>query len=191
MVNLKLGKKSGIIAASILVVAVSSSVTFAALANNVQKQEPKASQVEPPKNVEQKSADETQPSAASQDTTSSQPIQNTVTAPTPAPQPTYGADPSNPGVYKVFDVVSVMDAAGIAPSDRDALQKLITNWIYNSDSNQEVNLCNATPKRKMASMGDDFATNPITQLKWCNGFVISRYSTWQNAYDHFLQQHTY
>src|ERR1700754_1684583 len=106
MVKLKLGKKSGIIAASVLVVAVSSTVTFAALANNVQKQDPKASQVEQPKKVEQKPANDTPAATPASDGTASQPVQNAVVAPTPAPtpSPTWGADPDRPGMYKVFDM---------------------------------------------------------------------------------------
>jgi len=42
-------------------------------------------------------------------------------------------------------------------------------------------LCQALEPSKMASAGDDWATNPITQLKWCHGYAISRYGSWANA----------
>ena len=47
-------------------------------------------------------------------------------------------------------------------------------------------LCQATPGYKMSSMGSDWATNPITQLEWCNGYADSRYGGWYNAYYHWV-----
>ncbi len=47
-------------------------------------------------------------------------------------------------------------------------------------------LCQATPGYKMASAGSDWATNPITQLSWCNGYAVSRYGSWYNAYIHWI-----
>lgn len=47
-------------------------------------------------------------------------------------------------------------------------------------------LCQATPGSKMSSAGSDWATNPVTQLKWCNGYAVSRYGSWYNAYTHWM-----
>lgn len=47
-------------------------------------------------------------------------------------------------------------------------------------------LCQSTPGTKMVSAGSDWATNPITQLRWCSGYAESRYGSWQNAYDHWI-----
>ena len=47
-------------------------------------------------------------------------------------------------------------------------------------------LCQATPGYKMSSAGADWATNPITQLEWCNSYAISRYGGWYNAYIHWI-----
>lgn len=52
-------------------------------------------------------------------------------------------------------------------------------------------LCQATPGYKMASAGDDWATNPITQLKWCTGYANGRYGSWYNAYSHWLVHHNW
>lgn len=52
-------------------------------------------------------------------------------------------------------------------------------------------LCQATPGYKMASAGDDWATNPITQLKWCTGYANGRYGSWYNAYLHWLSHHNW
>ena len=37
------------------------------------------------------------------------------------------------------------------------------------------------PGSKMASAGADWRTNPVTQLKWMQTYVISRYGSWANA----------
>ncbi len=47
-------------------------------------------------------------------------------------------------------------------------------------------LCQATPGTKMASFGSDWATNPITQLEWCNNYAVSKYGGWYNAYLHWI-----
>ncbi len=47
-------------------------------------------------------------------------------------------------------------------------------------------LCQATPGYKMSSAGSDWATNPITQLEWCNSYANSRYGGWYNAYIHWI-----
>lgn len=52
-------------------------------------------------------------------------------------------------------------------------------------------LCQATPGYKMASAGDDWATNPITQLRWCSGYATSRYGGWYAAYSHWLTYHNW
>jgi uncharacterized protein YabE (DUF348 family) len=47
-------------------------------------------------------------------------------------------------------------------------------------------LCQATPGIKMESAGSDWATNPITQLRWCSGYANSRYGSWSGAYEHWI-----
>lgn len=49
----------------------------------------------------------------------------------------------------------------------------------------------ATPGNKMASAGPDWATNPITQLKWASGYAVGRYGSWQAAYNHWLSSHNW
>jgi uncharacterized protein YabE (DUF348 family) len=51
-------------------------------------------------------------------------------------------------------------------------------------------LCQATPGSKMASAGSDWATNPITQLKWCSGYA-QRYGGWFGSYQHWLADHSW
>lgn len=39
----------------------------------------------------------------------------------------------------------------------------------------------ALPGSKMVTAGEDWATNPITQLRWMNGYVNQRYGGWAQA----------
>ena len=82
-----------------------------------------------------------------------------------------------------------LSAAGISSGDHG-----IANAIIGQESGWRVNATNrssgaygipqALPGSKMASAGADWQTNPITQLKWMNSYVLGRYGSWQNAYAH-------
>ncbi len=50
-------------------------------------------------------------------------------------------------------------------------------------------LCQSTPGSKMASAGADWATNPITQLRWCSGYAQAHYGSWAAAYQHWTNFH--
>jgi resuscitation-promoting factor RpfB len=52
-------------------------------------------------------------------------------------------------------------------------------------------MCQATPGSKMATAGDDWRTNPITQLRWCSSYAKSRYGSWAAAYNHWLTAHSW
>ncbi len=39
----------------------------------------------------------------------------------------------------------------------------------------------ALPGSKMSSAGDDWRTNPVTQIRWMNSYVTGRYGGWQQA----------
>jgi hypothetical protein len=43
----------------------------------------------------------------------------------------------------------------------------------------------------MESAGSDWATNPVTQLKWCSGYAEGRYGSWQDAYYHWVANHNW
>lgn len=102
-----------------------------------------------------------------------------------------------------------MALAGIAPSDYQYADYIISNesgWCptkaqgqyggcppYSGDvpSYGGYGLCQSTPGSKMAADGSDWATNPITQLKWCSGYANSRYGSWYNAYIHWVDNHNW
>lgn len=47
-------------------------------------------------------------------------------------------------------------------------------------------LCQSTPAIKMASAGADWQTSYATQDKWCTDYMLSRYGSWEAAYNHWL-----
>ena len=80
-----------------------------------------------------------------------------------------------------------MAAAGIPASQYGYVNYIITreshwNPLARNRSSGATGLCQALPGNKMASAGSDWATNPITQLRWCNGYAVGRYGSWEKAY---------
>jgi uncharacterized protein YabE (DUF348 family) len=102
-----------------------------------------------------------------------------------------------------------MALAGIAPSDYQYADYIISHesgWCPTKAQGQYgtcppyagfvpsyggYGLCQATPGSKMSADGSDWATNPITQLRWCSGYAAERYGGWHNAYDHWLDDHSW
>jgi hypothetical protein len=85
-----------------------------------------------------------------------------------------------------------MTAAGISPSDFDYVNFIInheggwdgtTKWNYGGSG--AYGLCQSLPANKMAAAGPDWETNPVTQLKWCDGHAKG-YGGWQAAYYYWL-----
>jgi uncharacterized protein YabE (DUF348 family) len=93
----------------------------------------------------------------------------------------------NPSVTVSGDKSSLMAAAGIAESNFGYVDYIISKesgWkpgAANSYSGA-YGLCQALPASKMASVGADYLTNPITQLRWCSGYAEGRYGSWAGAY---------
>lgn len=79
-------------------------------------------------------------------------------------------------------------AAGIPVDQHFAADFIISHestWriTARNSSSGAYGLCQALPGTKMASAGDDWLTNPVTQLKWCNSYAIARYGSWTRAYE--------
>jgi hypothetical protein len=69
-----------------------------------------------------------------------------------------------------------------------------SGWRWNADnpSSAAYGIPQALPGRKMASAGSDWATNPLTQIKWGLGYIEASYgnpcnawATWQSRYPHW------
>ena len=87
-----------------------------------------------------------------------------------------------------------MAAAGISPSDYGYVNYIIereSHWnpLAKNRYSGATGLCQALPGSKMASAGSDWATNPITQLRWCNGYAVGRYGSWRAAYEFWTRNH--
>ena len=100
------------------------------------------------------------------------------------------------------DKEMVMAAAGISSSDYGYVNYIIsresgwcaTKWqgqygncppYHGTPASGGYGLGQATPGSKMASAGSDWATNPTTQMRWCNGYAHDRYGSWAAAYNHW------
>lgn len=102
-----------------------------------------------------------------------------------------------------------MSLAGISPSDYQYVDYIVgheSGWCPTKAQGEYggcpaytgsvpsyggYGLCQATPGIKMESAGSDWATNPITQLRWCSGYASGRYGGWQNAYYHWVANHNW
>jgi len=99
-----------------------------------------------------------------------------------------------------------MARAGISPDDYQFVDYIISHesgWCPTKAQGEHYcpsppdnqftlagyGLCQATPGSKMSSSGVDWATNPITQLSWCNGYAVSHYGSWASAYQHWVNYH--
>lgn len=87
----------------------------------------------------------------------------------------------------------LMTSAGIASGDHGYANFIISresNWgVTAKNPSGAYGLCQALPGSKMSSAGADWESNPLTQLRWCNGYA-SRYGGWAGAYN-FWQSHHY
>jgi len=91
------------------------------------------------------------------------------------------------------DKTGVMAAAGIGAGDYAYANYIVSresNWhVTSQNASGAYGLCQALPGSKMASAGGDWATNPITQLRWCAGYAQSKFGGWGGAYNFWLSHH--
>ncbi len=97
-------------------------------------------------------------------------------------------------VYIPADKEAVMAAAGISRSDFPYVNYIVSresgwNAAARNKSSGAFGLCQALPGTKMATAGSDWESNPVTQLKWCNGYAFGRYGSWSAAYNFWLAKH--
>lgn len=82
---------------------------------------------------------------------------------------------------------NLMQQAGIPREDWNATDYIVSHessWrptATNAESGA-YGLCQALPASKMATAGDDYMTNPVTQLRWCHSYANSRYGSWWGAF---------
>lgn len=87
-----------------------------------------------------------------------------------------------------------MNEAGISSDDYKYVNYIVSQesgWNYKAENaySGAYGLCQALPGSKMNSAGSDWATNPVTQLKWCDGYATGRYGSWEEAYNFWISNH--
>ena len=95
----------------------------------------------------------------------------------------YGVAPAagtpDPGTAKSI-ALGMVEARGWGPEQYDCLVSLWnkeSGWnVYaNNSSSGAYGIPQALPGTKMASAGEDWATNPATQITWGLGYIQARY----------------
>jgi resuscitation-promoting factor RpfB len=110
------------------------------------------------------------------------------------------------------DKSAIMAAAGISSADYGYVSFIVsresgwcpTKWqgqigycpsyfedLHPIDSGFGYGLCQSTPAGKMATAGEDWRTNPVTQLRWCSSYAQRRYGSWGAAYNHWMNSHNW
>jgi resuscitation-promoting factor RpfB len=83
-----------------------------------------------------------------------------------------------------------MALAGIAPGDYNYVDYIVSHesgWNPQaSNPSGAYGLCQALPGSKMSSAGSDWASNPVTQLRWCDSYAKATYGGWASAYHHWV-----
>jgi uncharacterized protein YabE (DUF348 family) len=91
------------------------------------------------------------------------------------------------------DKTAIMAAAGISAGDYAYANYIVSresNWhVTAQNASGAYGLCQSLPGSKMASAGGDWATNPVTQLRWCAGYAQSKFGGWGGAYNFWLSHH--
>ena len=86
--------------------------------------------------------------------------------------------------------------AGVSELDLEAALELIYHESgcrvdATNPSSGAYGIPQSLPGNKMASFGDDWQTNPVTQIRWMSNYVTKRYGGWQQAMDYWWQHHWY
>ncbi|MEO6513899.1 MAG: G5 domain-containing protein [Candidatus Saccharimonadales bacterium] len=96
----------------------------------------------------------------------------------------------DPGDYNYVDYI-VSHESGWCPTKAQGQYGSCPAYAGYVPDTGGYGLCQSTPGSKMATAGSDWATNPVTQLKWCSGYAHSRYGSWGAAYNHWLSYHNW
>jgi hypothetical protein len=95
-----------------------------------------------------------------------------------------------PGDYQYADYI-ISHESGWCPTKAQGQYGGCPPYAGSVPSYGGYGLCQSTPGIKMSSAGADWATNPITQLRWCSGYASRTYGGWNNAYVHWLNHHNW
>lgn len=115
----------------------------------------------------------------------------------PIPTVTYTPPAVSTPSVGCADPTATMQAAGIDPADYQYVDYIVSHegsWCgttrYNTGGSGAYGLCQALPGGKMASAGADWATNPVTQIIWCNSYAQeAKFGGWAGAYLYWVAHH--
>lgn len=85
-----------------------------------------------------------------------------------------------------------MRAAGISPADYQYVEFIIgkeSGWNP-SAVNKSSGACSLAQSLPCSKIGADWQ-NPVTALRWANGYVSARYGGWAGAYQWWIAHHWY
>ncbi len=85
--------------------------------------------------------------------------------------------------------------AGVSDADLESALELIYHEsgcrVDAANPSGAYGIPQALPGNKMAAFGDDWKTNPVTQIRWMSNYVTTRYGGWQQAMTWWWNHHWY
>jgi uncharacterized protein YabE (DUF348 family) len=96
----------------------------------------------------------------------------------------------SPGDYQYADYI-ISHESGWCPTKAQGQYGGCPAYAGSVPAYGGYGLCQSTPGSKMSSAGADWATNPVTQLKWCSSYAARTYGGWAAAYNHWLSSHNW
>lgn len=85
--------------------------------------------------------------------------------------------------------------AGVSEADLSVAIELIYHEsgcrVDAANASGAYGIPQAKPGNKMSAMGDDWETNPVTQIRWMIDYVNGRYGGWQSAMNWWWEHHWY
>ncbi len=102
---------------------------------------------------------------------------------------TAAAGVGTPQGNKDYAQIYIQQTYGWSDTQFTCLSKLWTresNWRTAAHNRQSGahGIAQALPGKKMATIAEDWRTNPVTQIKWGSGYIKGRYGTPCNAWNH-------
>lgn len=102
--------------------------------------------------------------------------------------------PQNLSAREAFDQLAIQK--GLSASEIEGWAYIIQresgwNHTISNPTSGAYGLPQALPGNKMASHGEDWATNPYTQLAWMYDYMVNRYGSVQGAIDFWHANHWY
>ena len=91
----------------------------------------------------------------------------------------------------------ICNELGLSQYDRDGWASIIereSGWqttIWNTTGSLAYGLGQSLPSSKMAPFGDDYMTNPMTQLRWMHSYMVQRYGSITGAVNFWNANHWY